>query len=49
MKFDDDRDSGKDLEGQVNLQDNDINEIVSADENIKSKLEEALESFKLCQ
>jgi hypothetical protein len=51
-KFDDNKDSGEDLEDQVNLQDNqdnDIDEVISADESINSKLEEALESFKLCQ
>jgi hypothetical protein len=47
-KFDDDKDNGEDLEDQVNLQDNDVDEIVSADEDINKKLEEALESLKLC-
>ena len=48
MKFDDDND-GEDLEDQVNLQDDDVDEIVSAEEDINKKFEKALESFKLCQ
>lgn len=49
MKFDDDKDNGEDLEYQASLEDNDDNMIVSADEDINRKLEEALNSFKLCQ
>ncbi|RIA96605.1 hypothetical protein C1645_815121 [Glomus cerebriforme] len=48
-KFDDDKESSEDLEDQVNLQDDNNNEIVSADEDINRKLEEALELFNLCQ
>ena len=48
-KFDDDKDSSEDLEDQVNLQDDNNDEIVSADKDIDRKLEEALESFNLCQ
>jgi hypothetical protein len=50
-KFNDNKDNSEDLKDQVNLQDNqdnDIDEVVSADESINSKLEEALELFKLC-
>ncbi|RGB22846.1 hypothetical protein C1646_748393 [Rhizophagus diaphanus] len=49
MKFDDDKDNGDDLEDQASLEDNDDNVIVFADEDINRKLEEALNSFKLCQ
>ena len=48
-KFDDDKDSSEDLEDQVNLQDDNNDKIVSADEDIDRKLEEALESFNLCR
>ena len=50
MSFDDniDEDSGEDLENEVDSQESNIDEVVFTDD-INSKLEEALESFRLCQ
>ncbi|RIA88650.1 hypothetical protein C1645_826065 [Glomus cerebriforme] len=48
-KFDDDKESSEDLEDQMNLQDDNNDEIVSADKDINRKLEEVLELFNLYQ
>ena len=50
MTFDDniDEDTGEDLENEVDSQESNIDEVVFTDD-INSKLEEALESFRLCQ
>jgi hypothetical protein len=50
MSFDDniDEDSSEDLENEVDSQESNIDEVVFTDD-INSKLEEALESFRLCQ
>jgi hypothetical protein len=49
MAYDDDvdEDSSENLEDQVDLQDNNVDEMVSTDEDINRKLEKALESFRI--
>jgi len=39
----------EDLEVQIDSQESNVDEMISVDEDINKKLEEALESFKLCQ
>ncbi|CAB4425775.1 unnamed protein product [Rhizophagus irregularis] len=50
MKFDNIKeDSNEDLEEQTNLQESNIDEAVSMNEDINNKLVEALKSLRLCQ
>jgi len=51
MEFNDniEEDSNEDLEDQTNLQESNVDEAVSMDEDINNKLVEALKSLRLCQ
>ena len=50
MEFDDNiEEDSQDLEDQANLQESNVDEAVSMDEDINNKLVEALKSLRLCQ